>query len=131
MGWNKAVRFWFPVDCERGTNAIDAAQSRDVVARHHHAGRPHQSVVVGRWSCEALGLRGGDERLSDSTGNDSRRTTGHRDKKNRHKPKSVGSGHGARSKPTSDVGRALRSVYDTTLGERVPDDFLDLLGKLS
>ncbi len=28
------------------------------------------------------------------------------------------------------VGRALRSVYDDTLREDVPDDFLDLLGKL-
>ena len=32
---------------------------------------------------------------------------------------------------TSEVGRALRSVYDDTLRENVPDDFLDLLGKLS
>ena len=31
----------------------------------------------------------------------------------------------------SDVGRALRSVYDETLREQVPDDFSDLLGKLS
>ena len=30
-----------------------------------------------------------------------------------------------------DVGRALRSVYDQTLREDVPDDFRDLLGKLS
>ena len=30
-----------------------------------------------------------------------------------------------------DVGRALRSVYDHTLREDVPSDFLDLLGKLS
>jgi len=29
-----------------------------------------------------------------------------------------------------DVGRALRSVYDETLREEVPNDFLDLLGKL-
>jgi len=28
------------------------------------------------------------------------------------------------------IGRALRSVYDDTLGEDVPVDFLDLLGKL-
>lgn len=28
------------------------------------------------------------------------------------------------------VGRALRTVYDETLREAVPDDFLDLLGKL-
>lgn len=30
----------------------------------------------------------------------------------------------------SDVGRALRSVYDETLREDVPDDFSDLLRKL-
>ncbi|WP_205479070.1 NepR family anti-sigma factor [Sphingomonas arenae] len=30
----------------------------------------------------------------------------------------------------ADLGRALRSVYDETLREDVPDDFLDLLGKL-
>lgn len=32
---------------------------------------------------------------------------------------------------TAEVGRALRSVYDDTLRENVPDDFMDLLGKLS
>ena len=37
---------------------------------------------------------------------------------------------GGRAK-TGDVGRALRSVYDHTLREDVPDDFLDLLGKLN
>lgn len=31
---------------------------------------------------------------------------------------------------TSPVGRALRTVYDDTLRESVPDDFLDLLRKL-
>lgn len=36
-----------------------------------------------------------------------------------------------RRQRTSDVGRALRSVYDDTLRESVPDDFLNLLGKLS
>jgi hypothetical protein len=30
-----------------------------------------------------------------------------------------------------DLGRALRSVYDDTLREPVPDDFADLLGKLT
>lgn len=35
-----------------------------------------------------------------------------------------------RVRRTADVGRALRSVYDETLRENVPDDFLDLLGKL-
>lgn len=35
-----------------------------------------------------------------------------------------------RSQRTGDIGRALRSVYDETLREDVPDDFRDLLGKL-
>lgn len=30
-----------------------------------------------------------------------------------------------------DVSRALRTAYDDALREQVPDDFLDLLGKLS
>ena len=41
---------------------------------------------------------------------------------------SNGSGRKARS---SDLGRALRSVYDDTLRETVPDDFVKLLGKLT
>lgn len=32
---------------------------------------------------------------------------------------------------SSDLGRALRTVYDDTLRESVPDDFTDLLSKLS
>ena len=68
--------------------------------------------------------------MSDATGNDPR-SAGNRDKKPRQKPTKSGTGQGARSKSPSDVGRALRSVYDSTLVERVPDDFLDLLGKLS
>lgn len=74
----------------------------------------------------------GDERLSDSTGKDPRRATGVRDSAAKS-PKSNANAndrHASRAKST-DVGKALRSVYDATLGERVPDDFLDLLGKLS
>jgi hypothetical protein len=37
---------------------------------------------------------------------------------------------GGRRSGSSDLGRALRSVYDDTLREPVPDDFRDLLGKL-
>jgi hypothetical protein len=65
--------------------------------------------------------------LSDATGNESRRVPGSRDKKRASKAAGATPG----SKSSADVGRALRSVYDTTLGERVPDDFLDLLGKLT
>lgn len=43
----------------------------------------------------------------------------------------AGDKRGGRAGRANDVGRALRSVYDETLREDVPDDFLDLLGKLS
>lgn len=36
-----------------------------------------------------------------------------------------------RKQRSGDLGRALRSVYDDTLRETVPDDFKDLLGKLT
>jgi hypothetical protein len=38
--------------------------------------------------------------------------------------------HGGRKQRSGDLGRALRSVYDDTLRETVPDDFIKLLGKL-
>ena len=37
----------------------------------------------------------------------------------------------SRKQRASDIGRALRTIYDDTLRESVPDDFSDLLGKLS
>ncbi len=44
--------------------------------------------------------------------------------------KSSASVRPARRQRAGDLGRALRSVYDDTLRESVPDDFLNLLGKL-
>jgi len=35
-----------------------------------------------------------------------------------------------RKQRSSDLGRALRSIYDDTLREAVPNDLLDLIGKL-
>ena len=49
----------------------------------------------------------------------------------RHSKKAAASDRGGRKARSSDLGRALRSVYDDTLRETVPDDFLNLLGKLS
>lgn len=49
----------------------------------------------------------------------------------RHSKKSPASDRGGRKARSGDLGRALRSVYDDTLRETVPDDFLNLLGKLS
>lgn len=37
----------------------------------------------------------------------------------------------SRKQKTGDIGRALRTIYDDTVREPVPDDFRDLLGKLS
>jgi Anti-sigma factor NepR len=37
----------------------------------------------------------------------------------------------ARKQRSADLGRALRSIYDDTLRETVPDDFINLIGKLS
>jgi len=47
-----------------------------------------------------------------------------------------GSGHGGGrggrgGGRAGDLGRALRSVYDDTLREPVPDDFSKLIGKLT
>jgi hypothetical protein len=38
---------------------------------------------------------------------------------------------GEKKQPPGELGRALKTVYDQTLREEVPNDFLDLLGKLS
>ena len=42
---------------------------------------------------------------------------------------SAGKGSGRRAR-NSNWGRVLRTAYDDTLREPVPDDFRDLLGKL-
>ena len=49
----------------------------------------------------------------------------------RHSKKSNASDGTARKQRSGDLGRALRSVYDDTLREPVPDDFANLIGKLN
>ena len=44
--------------------------------------------------------------------------------------KSTASDRNGKPRRANDLGRALRSVYDDTLREAVPDDFLSLIGKL-
>ena len=68
----------------------------------------------------------GDEELSESSSNDPLAKRGRDKGRSRRMRKPDGT---SKTK-ASDVGRALRSVYDSTLREEVPDDFLDLLGKL-
>jgi hypothetical protein len=49
----------------------------------------------------------------------------------RRSKKPSASDKSGRKQRSGDLGRALRTVYDDTLRETVPDDFLDLIGKLS
>jgi hypothetical protein len=51
-------------------------------------------------------------------------------KESRHSTKPASDGK-SRKQRSGDLGRALRSVYDDTLREAVPDDLRDLLGKLA
>ena len=68
----------------------------------------------------------GDERLSGSQTGESQDA-----KKAKRAAKPAEGAKKERKPRAADVGRALRSVYDDTVRESVPDDFLDLLGKLS
>ena len=63
--------------------------------------------------------REGDERLSGSNRGEA---------PGRGKPAAGASR--SKSSKANPVGRALRTVYDDTLRESVPDDFMDLLRKL-
>ena len=67
----------------------------------------------------------GDERLSARKRSESEEAARSRSKKPHMSEKNV------RKQRSSDLGRALRSIYDDTLREAVPDEFLNLIGKLS
>ena len=68
----------------------------------------------------------GDERLSAKKRSE---TEGAEDPK-RSKMPSTSEGK-SRKQRSGDLGRALRTIYDDTLREPVPDDFVDLIGKLT
>lgn len=63
--------------------------------------------------------------MSDSSSSDPPAKAGRGKSSSKRSRKSEGP-----ARKAGDVGRALRSVYDKTLREEVPKDFLDLLGKL-
>ena len=72
------------------------------------------------------GPREGDERLSARKRSESDEAAhGKRSRKLQSPDKN------ARKQRSTDLGRALRTIYDDTLRESVPDDFLSLIGKLS
>lgn len=77
-----------------------------------HEDRDLRQATRRREGIESLGANNNDLRPSDDKGKDQK--TGKR-----------------RGPAADDVGRALKSAYDETLREEVPDDFRDLLGKLS
>ncbi|QNN67302.1 hypothetical protein H9L13_11945 [Sphingomonas lutea] len=58
-----------------------------------------------------------------------RSTTDGADNKNASRKPSAADGK-SRKQRSGDLGRALRTIYDDTLREAVPDDFLSLIGKL-
>jgi hypothetical protein len=68
----------------------------------------------------------GDERLSANKRSESDRSG--RSKLSKSPPTADTK---ARKQRSADLGRALRSIYDDTLRETVPDDFINLIGKLS
>jgi hypothetical protein len=68
----------------------------------------------------------GDQRLSAKKRSE---TEGAKHSARPHQPSS--SDKKARKQRSSDLGRALRTIYDDTLRETVPDDFLNLIGKLN
>lgn len=69
--------------------------------------------------------REGDERLSGTDKAESRPADAEQES-----AVEKAKGRKKRGAAPGDLGRALRTVYDQTLQEEVPEDFLDLLGKL-
>jgi hypothetical protein len=107
--------------------SFDDGKSGDIGARRIRY-RPVANTGCEKemWVEELIHPGEGDEELSEDRDNDPRASDrGKPSSRRSRKPK-----EGGRSKP-SELGRALRSVYDSTLREEIPDDFLDLLGKLS
>lgn len=78
----------------------------------------------------------GDEELSARKGSETE-GAGHSRRSKKSKPSERsgaggrGGARGGQKSRSGDIGRALRSAYDDTLREAVPDDFLSLIGKLS
>ena len=70
--------------------------------------------------------REGDEDLSEGSKSDP-----HASGRDKHRSKGSRNPNSGGRPKAGELGKALRSVYDTTLREDVPRDFLDLLGKLS
>jgi hypothetical protein len=119
--WNQALAIWFPIlgparrgalsGAAAGLLRIEAGMGAESVA-------PNSEIIMSAPRTRARG----NEQLSTKKGSETE-GAGH----SRQPKKSKSSDRTARK---SDLGRALRSVYDDTLREAVPDDLLKLIGKL-
>jgi hypothetical protein len=124
--WNKARRIWFPRWA--GQAAKLSFSSCGALGTCSNSGRRQRRRCTASWDLYdarqypregGRGLSAKKQGESDEAG-DSRRST-----------KSTARGKTAKKHRPGDLGRALRSVYDDTLRETIPDDFLNLIGKLS
>jgi hypothetical protein len=131
--WNKGTTIWFR---ERSRPSCRAVSTRELtwlcVCSASTLGLPVldnsiRSRCTGRRDLyEArLSPREGDERLSAK--NRSESDDGAHAKRSKKPPLDKSN----KKQRSTDLGRALRTIYDDTLRESVPDDFLNLIGKLS
>lgn len=139
--WNKASALWFPsrLGPVIGIASIAAGRRSSLVVfaarmaamRALRVVRPQSGILSARVA-RARGderLSGSKQRESDAIGRNEGSSAGAGQPRNARKD--VSTDKGVRRQRSSDLGRALRSIYDDTLRETVPDDFKDLLGKLS
>jgi hypothetical protein len=130
--WNKGPAIWFPWRLGTVIGSVDV-RSYGLGAGHFAAplDLPVRACCARRlrFVARACTRVRGDERLSG-------RQQGESDKIGKGKSSKARTGtsaprdKGVRKQRASELGRALRSIYDDTLRESVPDDFMDLLGKL-
>lgn len=125
QSWNKAAVIWFP--------PVVGLPVWSLTRRSRQILRPGETPCSRRWRLHrfCLWLRSlglvlrGKTVLTDRNEGGSGGSDGNGDGPRPLVPKNK------RTPRSGDVGRALRSVYDETLREEVPDDFMNLLGKLS
>jgi Anti-sigma factor NepR len=121
----KQRRFGFPAEpgnlqsCTNSGNASLDLYSRFGLERYQ-AVAPRKEICMRRDWTRARG----DERLS-------AKKQGETDDRGAKRARKPSPDKGVRKQRSTDLGRALRTIYDDTLREAVPDDFLNLIGKLS
>jgi hypothetical protein len=126
--WNKGRGIWFPRwvgSLRSGICGVAAGLMRIFTPRQRRGLAPVAVARTDELIMSAGGPRRGDWTLSAKKRSDTE-DTGH----SGNSTKPPASARAARKHRSGDLGRALRSVYDDTLREHVPDEFLSLLGKL-